>query len=84
MAADYENVVRNLGYNMPETMVDTLSNYACLTKNEPTSILELCCADGLYGQALKVWKEIFYLYNIFFVHSVSFFCKARTISLCTH
>ena len=54
MANHYEEIVRNWGYNMPETMVYNLAKYANLSKNKPFAILDLGCGDGLCGHVLKV------------------------------
>ena len=54
MAADYEEVIRKWGYNMPETIVDTLVKFAGLSKNEPFELLDLGCGPGLCGMTLKV------------------------------
>ena len=45
MADHYEEIVRNWGYNMPETMVYNLAKYANLSKNKPFAILKQCTLD---------------------------------------
>ena len=56
MATDYEEVVRNWGYNMPETAVNSLVNPAGLSKNRAFQLLDLGCGDGLCGLTLQVKK----------------------------
>ena len=56
MATDYEDVVRNWGYNMPETAVNSLVNHAGLSKNRGFQLLDLGCGDGLCGLTLQVKK----------------------------
>ena len=56
MATDYEDVVRNWGYNMPETAVNSLVNHAGLSKNRAFQLLDLGCGDGLCGLTLQVKK----------------------------
>ena len=58
MATDYEDVVRNWGYNMPETAVNSLVNHAGLSKNRGFQLLDLGCGDGLCGLTLQVCKKI--------------------------
>ena len=54
MAVDYEEVIRKWGYNMNETIVDTLVKYAGLSKNESFELLDLGCGPGICGMTLKV------------------------------
>ena len=54
IAADYEDLVRSWGYNMPEVVVRSLIDYANLSPYKTPKILDLACGDGLCGLMLKV------------------------------
>ena len=58
MAIDYEEVVRSWGYNMPESVVDSLIHHANISKHETFKLLDLGCGDGLCGLVFKV-KNVF-------------------------
>ena len=58
IAADYEDLVRSWGYNMPEVVVNALVKHAHIDEQSNRSILDLACGDGLCGQFLKVHKLI--------------------------
>ena len=69
MAVDYEEVIRKWGYNMNETIVDTLVKYAGLSKNESFELLDLGCGPGLCGMTLKVGSNTLqkYLRSLCFI-----------------
>ena len=58
IAADYEDLVRSWGYNMPEVVVNALVKHAHIDEQYNRNILDLACGDGLCGQFLKVHKLI--------------------------
>ena len=54
MSDEYEHVVRSWGYNLPETVIESLITHGHLTKHPKFSMLDLGCGDGLCGMDLKV------------------------------
>ena len=58
IAADYEDLVRSWGYNMPEVVVNALVKHAHIDEECNRTIIDLACGDGLCGQFLKVHKLI--------------------------
>ena len=56
MASEYEDIVRNWGYNMPETILATLIDHCQISKitNRHFSLLDLGCGDGLGGFVIQV------------------------------
>ena len=56
MASEYEDIVRNWGYNMPETILSTLIDHCHLSEitDRHFSLLDLGCGDGLGGFVIQV------------------------------
>ena len=54
MAEDYEEIVRQWGYNLPERVFLILMNHTEFSKDKTLNILDLGCGDGLFGFVMKV------------------------------